>query len=75
MVCERCNLLLAEYKRKVDAFVNEVLKLREAFGPDAKLTAKEADRLRLKSHAARDALLEHWRQEHSTLAGAAKRLR
>jgi hypothetical protein len=39
MVCETCNLLLAEYQRQVYVFVNEVLKARDAFG--AKLTAKK----------------------------------
>ena len=31
MVCDRCNVLLAEYEQQVDVFVNEVLKTREAF--------------------------------------------
>ena len=66
MACATCNVLLAEYKRQVDLFVNEVLKTREAFGLDAMLTAEQADRLQLKSHAARNALLEHRREDHGT---------
>jgi hypothetical protein len=74
MVCETCNALLAEYRRRVDVFVNEVLKTRDAIGPDATLTGKQADQMRLKSQAARHSLLEHWRKEHSSLAEAAKHL-
>ena len=66
MACETCNVLLAEYKRQVNLFVNKVLKTREAFGPDAMLTSEQADHLQLKSQAARDALLKHWRENHGT---------
>ena len=41
MACETCNVLLAEYKRLVHIFVNEVLKTQGAVGPDAKLTLSD----------------------------------
>jgi len=70
MGCETCNALLAEYKRRVNVFMNEVLKSRGALGPDAKLATGEVDRLQLACQNARVVLMEHWRQDHSSLAAA-----
>ena len=59
MGCEMCNVLLAEYKRRVHVFTHEVLNARGASGPDAELAAEEVDSLQLACQDARLVLMDH----------------
>jgi hypothetical protein len=70
MVCETCNSLVAEYKRRVKLFTDEVLKTPGALGHDATLAAKQLDLLQLKCQDAREAVVTHWRQDQDNLAPA-----
>jgi hypothetical protein len=66
MFYRTCDELLAAYKREVRLFGNAVLKISGAVGDDSRLATHEAAHLRLKCREARDALIAHFRQDHSS---------
>ena len=66
MLGKTCDELLAAYKREVRPFGNAVLKTSVAAGDDSRLATHEATHLRLKCLEARDALMAHFRQDHSS---------
>jgi len=68
MVCNRCDELLAAYKREARSQA-----LRECCaenfrrsGDDSRLATHEAAHLQLKCREARDALMAHFRHDHSS---------
>ena len=62
MGCEACDRLLADYKRSVHLFSDEVSRSLGALGSDSRPGTK---RLRQACQYALDALLEHRRLEHN----------
>ena len=61
MDCKTCDDLFGFYKRSVIRLRNAVLE------DESKLAPEEADPLRLKCKDACDALMEHWRKDHSNV--------
>ena len=68
MGCHTCNELLAAYRNAVSVFKDAVQTAPGATGADSCLAAKPAARLGEQCKEASDALMEHWRVEHRSLA-------
>jgi len=62
--CEMCGRLLADYKRSVGFFTKAVQRIPGVLGDDS-MAPEVVDHLRQVCKAARDALMEHIRQDHS----------
>jgi len=62
--CERCDPLLADYKRSVGFFTKAVQRIPGVLG-DNSMAAEVVDRLRKRCQDAREDLMAHWLQEHS----------
>jgi hypothetical protein len=67
MDCPTCNELLAAYRHSVSLFKDAVQNIPGA-QEDSGLAVEQADRLKLKCREASDALMEHLREHHGTVA-------
>jgi hypothetical protein len=70
MYCQECDTLLANYKDAVKLFKDAVHNAKGTPGDDGLLTAKMAERLSQNCKSASEALMEHWRKEHSLVANS-----
>ena len=69
---QTCDDLLADYRCAVNLFKNFVHNSLGAPGEDSRLTGKRAADLAQKCPEASDALIEHWRKEHSSFREKAR---
>jgi len=68
MYCQECDSLLANYKDAVQIFKDAVHNAKGAPADDGRLSVEMAERLSQNCKDASDALMEHWRMEHRSLA-------
>ena len=67
MSCAQCARLVSDYKRSVGFFTKAALRIPGVFGDDS-MAQEVVDHLRQACKVARDALMEHMRQDHSNLS-------
>jgi len=68
MGCQTCDDLIATYKRSVRNHTTFLLNVSGAPTHKSPLVSKQATRLARKCREANDALMSHWRQDHTELA-------
>jgi hypothetical protein len=64
MDCETCGDLIAAYECSVKLYTEPMQDMAELAEDDFQLALEGLERLRVKCREARDALVEHWHQDH-----------